>query len=81
MFPFTGAALACYFACLGIGFVNGPFVLATARLILIVGGCWLALSLTGNAVAAFAAIAFGISFFGVSLLILMRAKFRRIGAG
>jgi Na+-driven multidrug efflux pump len=80
VFPFTGAGLACYFACLGIGFVSGPFVLATVRLILIVGGCWLVLSLTGNAVAAFAAVALGIAFFGVSLLILMRAKFRQIGA-
>jgi Na+-driven multidrug efflux pump len=80
VFPFTGAGLACYFACLGIGFVKGPFVLATVRLVLIVGGCWLALSLTGNAVAAFAAVALGIAFFGVSLLIMMRAKLRQIGA-
>ena len=80
VFPFTGAGLACYFACLGIGFVSGPFILATVRLILIVGGCWLALSLTGNAMAAFAAIALGIAFFGASLLIMMRAKFRQIGA-
>ncbi|HEX9525506.1 MAG TPA: MATE family efflux transporter [Reyranella sp.] len=80
VFPFTGAGLACYFACLGIGFVSGPFVLATVRLVLIVGGCWLALSLTGNAVAAFAAVALGIAFFGVSLLVMMRAKFRQIGA-
>ena len=33
--------------------VSGPFVMAAVRLILIVLGCWLALSLTGNAVAAF----------------------------
>jgi Na+-driven multidrug efflux pump len=79
VFPFTGAGLACYFARLGVGFVSGPFILATVRLILIVGGCWLALSLTGNAIAAFAAIALGIAFFGASLLIMMRAKFRQIG--
>ena len=54
--------------------------MAAIRLILIVVGCWLALSLTGNAVAAFAAIAVGIAFFGVSLLIMMRAKLRQIGA-
>jgi MATE family, multidrug efflux pump len=81
VFPFTGAGLACYFACLGLGFVSGPFVLATVRLILIVAGCWLALSLTGNAVVAFAAIAVGIAFFGVSLLIMMRARFGRIRGG
>jgi Na+-driven multidrug efflux pump len=80
VFPFTGAGLACYFACLGIGFVNGPFVLAAMRLVLIVGGCWLALSLTGNAVAAFAAVALGIAFFGASVLVMTRAKLRQIGA-
>ena len=80
VFPFTGAGLACYFACLGIGFVNGPFVLAAMRLVLIVGGCWLALSLTGNAVAAFAAVALAIAFFGVSVLVMTRAKLRQIGA-
>ena len=80
VFPFTGAGLACYFACLGIGFVNGPFVLAAMRLVLIVVGCWLALSLTGNAVAAFAAVALGIAFFGVSVLVMTRAKLRQIGA-
>jgi len=79
VFPFTGAGLACYFACLGIGYVSGPFLLAALRLVLIVGGCWLALSLTGNAMAAFAAIALGIAFFGASLLIMMRAKLRQIG--
>lgn len=80
VFPFTGAGLACYFACLGIGFVSGPFLLAAIRLVLIVGGCWLALSLTGNAVVAFLAIALGIGFFGASMLIMMRAKFRQMGA-
>ncbi|HEY4890548.1 MAG TPA: MATE family efflux transporter [Reyranella sp.] len=80
VFPFTGAGLACYFACLGIGFVNGPFVLAAMRLVLIVGGCWLALSLTGHAVAAFAAVALGIAFFGASVLVMTRAKLRQIGA-
>ena len=80
VFPFTGAGLACYFACLGIGFVNGPFVLAAMRLVLIVGGCWLGLSLTGHAVAAFAAVALGIAFFGASVLVMTRAKLRQIGA-
>jgi Na+-driven multidrug efflux pump len=80
VFPFTGAGLAGYFACLGIGFVSGPFLLAAIRLVLILGGCWLALSFTGNAVVAFVAIALGIGFFGVSLLIMMRMRFRSMGA-
>jgi hypothetical protein len=54
--------------------------MAAIRLILIVVGCWLALSLTGNAVAAFAAIAVGIAFFGVGVLIMTHVRFRQIGA-
>jgi Na+-driven multidrug efflux pump len=80
VFPVTGAGLACYFACLGIGFVSGPFLLAALRLILIVGGCWLALAMSGSAVAAFIAIAVGIAFFGASLLALTRARFGRLAA-
>jgi len=77
VFPLTGAGLACYFACLGIGFVGLPFVLAAMRLVLIVGGAWLALFLTGDAALAFIAVAFGIGAFAVGLLIVMRARFRR----
>ena len=80
VFPFTGAGLACYFACLGIGFVSGPFLLAALRLVLIVGGCWLALAMSGSAVIAFIAIAVGIAFFGASLLVVMRARFKRLAA-
>jgi len=78
VFPFTGAALACYFACLGLGFVSGPFLLALLRLILVVGGAWLALSLDGGATAAFAAIAAGLVLFGAGLLAAMRARFGKM---
>jgi Na+-driven multidrug efflux pump len=78
VFPFTGAGLACYFACLGIGFVSGPFVLALLRLILVVGGAWLALSLGGGATAAFAMIAVGLVLFGAGLLAAMRARFGKM---
>jgi Na+-driven multidrug efflux pump len=77
VFPLTGAGLACYFACLGIGFVGWPFALAALRLVLIVGGAWLALMLTGGAGAAFAMVAVGIASFAIGLLIAMRARFRR----
>ena len=80
VFPLTGAGLACYFACLGIGFVGQPFALAALRLVLIVGGAWLALALTGSATLAFAAVAVGISLFGAGLLAAMRTRFRRLAA-
>ena len=78
VFPFTGAGLACYFACLGIGFVSGPFLLALLRLILVVGGAWLTLSLDGGATAAFTAIAAGLVLFGCGLLTAMRARFGKM---
>jgi putative MATE family efflux protein len=78
VFPLTGAGLACYFACLGIGFVGKPFALAALRLVLIVGGAWLALALTGSVMLAFAAVAVGIASFALGLLAVMRTKFRRL---
>src|SRR4029453_15035859 len=60
VFPLTGAVLACYFACLGIGVVGQPFALAALRLVLIVAGGWLALMLTDSVILAFAAVAIGI---------------------
>jgi len=80
VFPLTGAGLACYFACLGIGHVGGPFVLALARLVLITGGSWLALALDGGAPAAFVAIALAIAVFGIGLLATTRAQFRVLAA-
>jgi putative MATE family efflux protein len=81
VFPLTGAGLACYFACLGIGFVGRPFALAVMRLALIVAGAWLALFVTGSAAAAFAAVAVGIASFALGLLAVMRTRFRQLAAG
>jgi hypothetical protein len=78
VFPLTGAGLACYFACLGIGFVGQPFALAALRLVLIVGGAWLGLTLTGSAAVTFAMVAVGIATFAIGLLVAMRARFRRL---
>ena len=80
VFPLTGAGLACYFACLGIGFVSQPFALAVLRLILIVAGAWLALAFTDRAVLAFAAVAVGIGSFAVGLLPVTWVRFRRLAA-
>jgi hypothetical protein len=78
VFPLTGAGLACYFACLGIGVVGQPFALATLRLVLIVAGAWLALTLTGSITLAFAAVAIGIGTFAAGLLAVMRSHFNRL---
>jgi hypothetical protein len=52
--------------------------LAVLRLVLIVVGAWLALTLIGAAGTAFAMVAAGIASFAVGLLIAMRARFRRL---
>ena len=75
VFPLTGAGLACYFACLGIGVVAQPFALAALRLVLIVAGAWLALALTSSAVVAFVAVAVGIASFAVGLLVVTWRRF------
>ena len=78
VFPLTGAGLACYFACLGIGVVGETFALAMLRLLLVVSGAWLALALTGSAALAFAAVAIGIASFAVGLLIVTWVRFDRL---
>ena len=80
VFPLTGAGLACYFACLGIGIVGQPFALAALRLALIVAGAWLALALTGSITLAFAAMAIGIATFAAGVLAVMRIQFKRLRA-
>jgi Na+-driven multidrug efflux pump len=76
VFPLTGAGLAGYFACLGIGVVSGPFLVALLRLILLVAGSWLALSLWGGVLPAFVMIAIGLATFGFGLLFLLSVHFR-----
>jgi putative MATE family efflux protein len=77
VFPLTGAGLACYFACLGIGVVAQPFALAVLRWVVIVAGAWLALALTGSALLAFVAVAVGIGSFAAGLLVVTWSRFNR----
>ena len=72
VFPLTGAGLACYFACLGIGIVGQPFALAALRLALIVAGAWLALALTVASPWRLLAMAIGIATFAAGVLAVMR---------
>jgi Na+-driven multidrug efflux pump len=78
VFPLTGAALACYFACMGLGFVGQPFAVAILRLVLIVAGSWLAMSLSASALPSFVAVAIGIGSFGVGMVIVTRMKLHRL---
>lgn len=78
VFPFTGAALAAYFATVGLGSVTGPFVLALARIAIAVAGGWLALALGGGALGLFLASSVAFVSFAVGLLILLRRLFGRL---
>jgi putative MATE family efflux protein len=75
VFPFTGAALACYFATVGLGAVLGPFVLALSRMVLAVGGGWLALTIGDGPLGLFAASAAAFVVFAIGLLAVTRRRF------
>ncbi|MBN9087427.1 MAG: MATE family efflux transporter [Reyranella sp.] len=75
VFPFTGAALACYFATVGLGTVVGPFLLALLRLVVAVAGGWLALSIGDGPLGLFAASAVAFVAFAIGLLVITRRRF------
>jgi putative MATE family efflux protein len=75
VFPFTGAALACYFATVGLGTVVGPFLLASLRLAIAVGGGWLALSAGDGPVGLFLASSAAFILFALGLLQITRRRF------
>ncbi len=77
VFPFTGAGLACYFACIGLGYVTGPFLLAASRLGIAAGGGWLALQLDGGPLGLFLASSVAFVAFGSSLLAVLRVRLDR----
>lgn len=77
VFPFTGAALAAYFATVGLGSVTGPFLLALARITIAVGGGWLALQRGDGATGLFLASSVAFVSFALGLMLLLRRLFGR----
>ena len=75
VFPFTGAALACYFATVGLGTVVGPFLLAVLRITIAVAGGWVALELGGGPVGLFLASSVAFVTFAIGLLLITRRRF------
>ncbi|OFX01904.1 MAG: hypothetical protein A3D94_05735 [Alphaproteobacteria bacterium RIFCSPHIGHO2_12_FULL_66_14] len=78
MFPLTGVGLACYFACLAVGYVGGPFLLAVARVVVVVAGGWLALALGGGLVGLSLASAAAFALFGGGMFWVARRRFARL---
>jgi len=80
VFPFTGAALAAYFATVGLGKVTWPFLLALARITIAVAGGWLALELGEGALGLFLASSLAFVSFALGLMVLLRRLFGRLAA-
>ena len=68
-YGFFGLGLALYFASQGAGRLFWPLMSGMVRLLVAVGGGWLALRLTGSATWLFAALGAGLLLYGVMLSI------------
>ena len=66
-YGFFGLGLALYFASQGAGRLLWPLLAGLLRVLLAVGGGWLALRLTGSLVGLFAALAVGLVTYGLTV--------------
>ncbi len=67
-YGFFGLGLCLYFASQGAGRLFWPLAGGMLRLLVAVGGGWLALTLTGSLTALFAALALGLVVYGVTVV-------------
>ena len=68
-YGFFGLGLCLYFASQGAGRLFWPLVAGLLRMMVAIGGGWLALHLTGSLSALFAALALGMLLYGISLTV------------
>jgi Na+-driven multidrug efflux pump len=82
-YGFFGLALALYFASQGAGRLFWPLTAGFLRMLVAIGGGWLALRATGSLSWLFAALALGLFLHGVTLLVAIGsgAWFRRPAHG
>ncbi len=78
VFPLTGVGLAAYFACVAIGHVAIPFLLAALRVAVVIVGGWLALRLGGGLAGIALASAAAFALFGVVVFLVARSRFGRL---
>jgi putative MATE family efflux protein len=78
VFPLTGVGLACYFACLAVGYVTGPFLLAVARVVMVVAGGWLSLHFGGGLIGLSLASAAAFALFGAGVFLVARSRFAEL---
>jgi Na+-driven multidrug efflux pump len=70
-YGFFGLGLALYFASQGAGQLLWPLLSGLLRLLIAVGGGWLALRMTGSLTLVFAALAAGLVVYGVVLTMVI----------
>jgi Na+-driven multidrug efflux pump len=68
-YGFFGLGLALYFASQGAGRLFWPLFAGSLRVLVAIGGGWIALRLTGSLQWLFAAIAIGLFIYGITLTI------------
>lgn len=66
-YGFFGLGMCLYFASQGAGKLLWPLLAGTLRVLIAVGGGWLALSLTGSLSALFGALALGLVAYGLTI--------------
>ena len=67
VYGFFGMGLTLYFASQGAGKLLWPLLAGLARMVIAIGGGWLAIHFTGRLDLAFAALAFGLLVYGAML--------------
>jgi putative MATE family efflux protein len=72
-YGFFGLGLSLYFASQGAGRLLWPLLGGFARLVIAVGGGWLALALTGSLEALFAMLALGLAVYGVTVAVAVKS--------
>ncbi|MEP9380230.1 MATE family efflux transporter [Aquabacter sp. CN5-332] len=72
-YGFFGLGLCLYFASQGAGRLLWPLVAGTLRIIIAVGGGWLALRATGSVTALFAALALGLVAYGLTIAFAVKS--------
>jgi putative MATE family efflux protein len=74
VFPLTGVGLAAYFACVALGYVQIPFLLAAVRVVVALAGGWLALRLGLGIVGIALASAAAFVLFGGGVFLVARRR-------
>jgi len=71
-YGFFGLGMALYFASQGAGALRWPLIAGTLRMVIAIGGGWLALRLTGSLTGVFVALGLALAAFGATIALAVR---------